>query len=489
MKGKFPLQRELDHLKAQIKLIQAERNKDPNELGALVGSVLNQATQMKILVELLYEFLKTPKEFLCTTNTRNAAVMSLLFPALSECGCAQSMKFNRFANSRRETIEDRIVEELCQRFEGKKRNDTINIVFLGGGDLLQEFIIIGKLIRAGFTRFNISLIDPLHYTHDSENKDTPLALNQTVRIFSGILKMFEEEKKLNFNVTSYPFVQQFMRARPDLSDLIVAIDFEHLFPNFFVDVLLLHPNLADTGKMYLSADNYDFVFSKDNSRIFTCGKEDATSELELTLFCNNSEHVKVANLSTVNYFTILLDTISTLKSNKKLERIDLTLIQLQATDDHQRPLGPNTLHPFATQENLQRFVQLFFPRTVNIALKLIPDQGDLQALLLSVSSDQNLVLLKDQRVKGSMKKFDAVMLDMHHHFLHANIVFGIKLMEKSSAQFQKVLFECHWIWFSQQRALSFISANETANTHVQQLYQSASLIGEPLQHGALEPPK
>jgi len=72
------------------------------------------------------------------------------FPGISECRC------NKIGRSFRKEIENSTVTALEKK---QNTNDVLEIVSLASGHCLQELTLIEKLIKKGYTKINISLID------------------------------------------------------------------------------------------------------------------------------------------------------------------------------------------------------------------------------------------------------------------------------------------------------------------------------------------
>lgn len=81
---------------------------------------------------------------------------NIAFNSFGECAC-QDGAFNRLVNSRRSKIEKELVSDLSSKL---KKDQTVTLLSLGSGRLLEEFIILGKLVRQGFNNFFFILIDP-----------------------------------------------------------------------------------------------------------------------------------------------------------------------------------------------------------------------------------------------------------------------------------------------------------------------------------------
>lgn len=71
--------------------------------------------------------------------------------------CAECTKYSRTSSlNPRKKIEESIV---CNANNKLQKSHTITYISLGSGDLLQDWIILGKLIQNGFTKFNVISID------------------------------------------------------------------------------------------------------------------------------------------------------------------------------------------------------------------------------------------------------------------------------------------------------------------------------------------
>lgn len=129
---------------------------------------------------------------------------------LSECACGNTGAYDRLFTDRRDSFENAMIQDLKQQVPQK--DQTVHILSLGCGDLLQETILIGRLILEGFSSIDMTLVD---FWEDDE-------------VFENLQEFF--------NRTFPEITIQWTRAET-ISDippqarfqLIYAIDFDDLF--------------------------------------------------------------------------------------------------------------------------------------------------------------------------------------------------------------------------------------------------------------------
>lgn len=71
---------------------------------------------------------------------------------VSECACVNTGAYDRPITDRRHNFENAMIQDLRQQFPNK--DQTIRIMSLGCGDLLQETILLGRLILEGFPSYD-----------------------------------------------------------------------------------------------------------------------------------------------------------------------------------------------------------------------------------------------------------------------------------------------------------------------------------------------
>ena len=116
------------------------------------------ATSTGKTAQYLFRFYN-PKDYLIANECSITGHRVWLFPRLNECSCCNSRNFNRFLNTRRQEIEDKMILDVTTQFP-LNTNEPIRYLGFGAGGLLQDFINIGKLMRVGYKQIDVVLLDP-----------------------------------------------------------------------------------------------------------------------------------------------------------------------------------------------------------------------------------------------------------------------------------------------------------------------------------------
>ena len=206
----------------------------------------------------LYEFLDDPKKYLVVVDS--VSTETFLLPYLNECACTNSDKFNRFSNSRRADIENLLTTDAAANYPKEK---PLRYLSVGVGGCLQDFINIGKLIKAGFQHIEAVLIDPSFHSNynTSTYKLNPNWVQEHETRKNGIMKQMAflsaVAKELDIKL-EMSFVDNVSKAE-GFFQVVQLVDFDD-FESSFSDVMISHSLLAPEGRFYLSFDDYDLVF-------------------------------------------------------------------------------------------------------------------------------------------------------------------------------------------------------------------------------------
>ena len=169
----------------------------------------------KFLAENLLRLIENPKE-----NCRHLSSydISTAYPLLNltECACAADT-YNRLTNERRLNFENKIIEKLNSQIQDKSQ--TIRLMSIGCGGLLQEAILLSRLIKEGFTSIEISLVEL-----EAENFiNVAIVIPTLIRAF----KIAFPEVKISGGLRQT--VEDAPNANVEKFDLIYAIDFDQAF--------------------------------------------------------------------------------------------------------------------------------------------------------------------------------------------------------------------------------------------------------------------
>lgn len=123
--------------------------------------------------KIFFDFLDDPLNFLAF-NDYYAYLKGFLF---YECACSTHLRSNKTIRSR---IEQTILEDVVEKV--KNKDDTLYIGSFGAGGLLSDLIIIGKLLREGYSDIHVTFIDVLNAQLRKDlEKEFCIFLNQLPR--------------------------------------------------------------------------------------------------------------------------------------------------------------------------------------------------------------------------------------------------------------------------------------------------------------------
>lgn len=164
-----------------------------------------------------------------------------------ECSCPEGDCFNRFMNTRRQKIENRIVADLTTRDVPKDK--PLTYLSLGAGGYLQDLFILTKLILAGYRTIQVFLVDPTFY-------------ETLFPQFEDVLSSLSEAPGISITVEHHLSVSVFHEQHPEVNiDLLLAIDFGD-FMEALDALVLSHQQLSDNGRFFLSMGEADYIFDR-----------------------------------------------------------------------------------------------------------------------------------------------------------------------------------------------------------------------------------
>lgn len=182
------------------------------------------------------------------------------FMDLMECACPD-YQFDRVLNSRRRNAETLMLKKSLAQYPPEE-HFIFNYFGLGSYGLLQDFIMIGKLIAGGYKNFHIVLAEP---AFDPFTKIS-IRLAQ-FKSFLNILKTTYQLK--NIEVHFYDN-KNFDEIKSDINfpkqlHLVNAIDYDQLYHKESLHAVVeSHKLLDEKGLFFLSFKNYDFLLGKQD---------------------------------------------------------------------------------------------------------------------------------------------------------------------------------------------------------------------------------
>jgi len=300
------------------------------------------------------DLLADPKGWLYKIDIPDVSGTCHLFPNLTECVCGFS---DRFKTELRKSTEDSIHDFVGRRFTDKA--EAIHYLSFGGGGtavadwknggLLQDFLIIAKLIQAGFTHIEIDLVDPLLVVGGKVSKAYP--------VFVKWLEAYAKEKSGELKIKqAFASVQDY-RSHPEFRapDIIAAIDLEDLASDKtkpLIDLMAVHRLLAPRGMMFLSVKDNLFQFPPAPMAVAAAVvSEDSSVKTNLNIASLLPEDIWA-------YLTQLLPAY--MERHAGLRQITLSLSL------------PISSESRISQNDLQYFASLLFPH-IRVSVRVFPN--------------------------------------------------------------------------------------------------------------------
>lgn len=177
---------------------------------------------------------------------------AFLYPFLNECACGAF--FDRIKYSRRNDIENAIIAETRKRFSILIKQE-LNYLSFGSGYLLQDFILLFKLLMTGYS-LNIKLIELNSQTQDFQNALTQLHL----------LAYVAAEKNLSFETHAFRTIQDCAAQFPDDTiDVAHAIDMPDLPLR---DLSIVYSLLGSNGFLYIADQFHNILCTRSQLFFF-----------------------------------------------------------------------------------------------------------------------------------------------------------------------------------------------------------------------------
>jgi len=453
-----------------------------------VFRLAREESQGKLLIE---DFATDTKNWLILINDFISGKNTYLLPSLSECACINSDNFNRFKNTRRENIESEIISFIKERFPNPE-TANINYLSLGGGGLLQDFIIIAKLLMLGYKNININLIDPEHasykikdddrlsltrkcYLEVKNGTDGRYKLENIIIEKSESLKQFEllallsEDFNAKLTINSFASIDEYEGK----ADLITVIDFDDFHREAFNDTIKTHQALQTDGRMFLSAGDNDYIFDK-NKRLGASKQNDVIDTMLEKLQTRNLQTLRIANLTVFNFNNVLYNIIIPyISKHQSINEVVLTLAEPQEVTFFGNPKGAKHPNIHMSKDSLEYYIKLFLPQGVNIKLNYIKGNKNFEKLLPQIDENQDLVLcLGKVNIDGTEAAFNDIDT-LHKKFYSADFICAIQSTTKSSAMNKPTLsFACEWIWnYGAESPHIMCSADDLSSARLKKFYQ------------------
>jgi len=287
---------------------------------------------------------------------------------LSECSCAH------YPRELRKPLEDRFLTEALTRYPVKSI-DSLNYLSLGSGELLQDLIIIIRLLKVGYTKINISLIEP------------QIIEEHRIANFRR-LKDVANECHASLNINTYISIYHYQRQNGSPIHLATAIDYENIFKeDCFNDVLVTKRLLAESGFFLFAYAEHHFAITQ-KTLVPIDVPEDAA------LVCKQLEALRLEEKRDV--LTIALNTIELpmmtwayilpMLNNSSGHTIKINLLAPMKRSYFNNPVS---IHTGFTAENIQEFLDLCFEskKTIHVTV-----YNDLDTLITNSKHQYDIVL-------------------------------------------------------------------------------------------------
>ena len=272
---------------------------NPMELKSLSGlksskadkemSTLMQTCENRHLLAQLYkEIVVHPERYFQYEDGLSIFPNTIKIPGFqfSECACS---KVNRVVHVRRQWFEAEILKNAVKQFPPHETK-TLRYVSFGSGKLLQDFINIGLLIKAGYRHLSISFID---LNFDPEiNKE-----------FINFIEKIKAETGIEIDVVFYTSLDDYFSKTNNMTEksrknphIISAIDL-YEETGYMEHIFALQKSLEVGGHVYF--DVYDreqdiminYCWGNDEDKFVSfegwpaSGPEYKTDQLNFDLFC------------------------------------------------------------------------------------------------------------------------------------------------------------------------------------------------------------
>lgn len=160
---------------------------------------------------------------------------------LSEWSC------RRQGRDLRQGLEDKLVAETMSRYPSKQ--EQINYLSLEAGELLQDFIVVFKLLKAGYKHISIALVEP----------------RLQVVNYVAFQNLYHIAKELGaeLNIKHYLSIEHYKSVKGNKLHVVNVMDFKDIFKNnVFNNVIETHKLLEDRGVFLFSYTKYKFILDK-----------------------------------------------------------------------------------------------------------------------------------------------------------------------------------------------------------------------------------
>lgn len=436
-----------------------------HEISKAMVQLFDFALTNHLLEKLFRYFMKDIKSWLITTTqTANnfRTEKTFLLPFLSECACIGNGIFNRFKNDMREKIESSVLDFLKNRVTEANCKE-INYLSLGAGELLQDFIIINKMLLIlsesdrKITQVKVTLIDPIY-------KDMTENLLNAGDQFEYLVELANELGIL-LSLKIYSSINEYQANDSKQQDVIMATDFDNFHTTAFKSAINAHKMLHTNGRMFLS-------FWKER---YILGKTQSLSPLAAVSYLHefplkNKNHVKIASLIERNIFVVYPIILPYIQQLENCETVTLTVPHPQKIDKQGLWLGAKYPDLGISQTDLHYFLSLFLPKDTRLILDFVTGNKNFDKLLSQFSEDQDLVFCFDKQYKEGTETLFKDIADVHKKFPSADMLFKMQTMKNPASNSEKT-FNCRWIYNQKENSTTILYGNDESAEILSEAYQ------------------
>lgn len=492
-------QKKLDKMKKAIlkfksdgtDIFDPKLNKKIDKISRKLIDLFQIAIKESQLELVLNDFVTEPKSWLVFFNDPFSGTSAILAPSLAECACGSN--FNRFESNRREQIEASVMAYVKAAYPDPI-TAKINYLSFGGGDLLQDFIIIVKLLLAGYKHLNVNLVDPDHWKYQIKGTDYYYTRKGYLDIIQGknslykptdvivhesssyqqfsLLKELASYMKATLTIKAFASIEEYKNDMTIKPNVIMAVDFDDFYKEGFDDTMSAHKLLSSKGRMFLSVKKADFVFKKR-----TCIEmPKAFTKLINSLPSEKFKTIKIALLSPQNFIDVLHNEIIPYITKKSplATSVELTLPEPQELTyfgDTKGTKHPNKKMP---SDQLKHYIQLFLPRNIDLKINYIKGHSKLFKVLPQVNENQNLILYFGKLNTGGTKAVFDDIKEMHTKFAHADFICNMNAANKIMGVNQlTTTFGCVWTYDHISNSINIINGyDKVSEVKLKKLYEN-----------------
>lgn len=304
-------------------------SKNPEDLELLYKT----CEKMGLVKEFLFEVLSHDLDYIHGADTWGTPHNEFSPLNLEECACANSA-YDRLLTDRRYDFEQEFLQHIESTLPNK--SETVRVLSLGSGELLQDWKMIGLLLKEGYNNIDWVLVDPIN----SQEK--------AISRIENLKNFFSQIKDAHVNITPYNAISDMPSDDTAKAHAMLAIDFDE--PNW-EDFVASAKNLSGTGVLLLGTGQFDFAITQEGVKVLAkdeqCTK--MCQDLESTLTKGYQGPVHIASAGVWAQALIAIST---------LQKLGVSSFKLTVAPD-----------PKTDVSTLREVIKVFYP-SANIELEI-----------------------------------------------------------------------------------------------------------------------